>query len=49
MSRPVTKSHTVTHLRAKENPPMNRTIRHTLVAFVAALLLAPLARLHAAD
>ena len=42
MSRPATKSHKVTHLRAKENPPMNRTIRHTLLVF-AALPLAPLA------
>lgn len=28
---------------------MNRTIRHTLVAFTGALLLVPLAALHAAD
>jgi len=33
------KSRTVTHLREKGNPPMNRTIRRTLVAFTAALLL----------
>ena len=28
---------------------MSRTARHTLVAFTAALLLAPLAAMHAAD
>jgi alpha-N-arabinofuranosidase len=49
MSRPAAKSHTVTRLRAKENPPMNKTTRHTLIACAAALLLAPLAATHAAD
>lgn len=29
--------------------PMNRTTRHTVIAFIATLLLAPLAALHAAD
>jgi hypothetical protein len=33
----------VTHLRAKENPPKDKTI----IAFTAVLLLAPLAALHA--
>jgi N-acetylglucosamine-6-sulfatase len=33
----------------KENPPMNGTIRHAFVPGIAALLLAPLATIHAAD
>jgi len=37
-----------TRLRAKENAPINMTIRDTFIA-LAALLLAPLAALHAAD
>jgi len=41
MSRPAAKSHRVSHLRAKENLPMNKTTSHTLIACAAALLLAP--------
>lgn len=37
------------HLRAKENPLMNGTTRHTLVAFTAAVLLVPLTVLPAAE
>jgi hypothetical protein len=45
----MTKSHTAARLHTKENPPMNRPIRDTLLAFTAALLLAPLAALYAAE
>lgn len=45
----LTKSHTVTNLVRKTISPMNRTTRYTLVAHAAALLLAPLAALHADD
>ena len=48
MSRLTAKGHTVTYLRAKENPPVNKTIRNPL-GVLAALLSAPLAGLNAAD
>jgi arylsulfatase A len=40
---------TATHEREKGSPPMNRSLRNTFLAFTAALLLAPLTALHAAE
>jgi len=42
MTRPAAKSHTVTHLMRKRILPIDRTTRHILVAFTAALLLVAL-------
>jgi hypothetical protein len=49
VSRAAAESRTVTRLRAKENPPINRTRRNTFVGFTATLRLAPLVALCAAD
>jgi sialate O-acetylesterase len=49
MSRPVAKSHMVTHLARKQIPTMNRTTRHALIVCAAAGLLAPPAALRAAE
>ena len=49
MHRPDAKNPIITDLRAEENPPMNKVIRHSIAAFCAALLLAPPAAIHAAD
>ena len=48
MRRPSAKNDTVTHLM-QEIPPMNKTRRLTRIAITTALLLAPLAVLHAAE
>ena len=48
MSQPTARNRTDVRLHAKEKPPMNRTIGRAFAALTA-LLLAPLAVLHAAD
>jgi hypothetical protein len=46
--KPDAKSRTLFRLRTKENTPMNKSIRNTLVVLTA-LLLTSLASLYAAD